>query len=362
MTEQQALGAFYYGAREYNLITFGDYTAAASDTWGAVAVGGVFRDLSDGITLGQEVSCLPKNSDRSSATDPVAIFRGGIELSKDVKPKTPNGTLAVSPSIQAAGSWNNATDYLNSSRFYPSNVQTDRYFECTKGLASWDLASSVVDFDSLYSRLSSAQSVFSAKGTSTSGVTKSIRSDGSDVKRSSIAVTAPGISYVDVNVGDYAGQILDLSIPEGSFLVINLHVGAAYGGNVFNPNGMTLGGVDWSSGQPVGTAANRVLWNVLFESSGSPSDNSLVIGVKDQDFFGSILAPTGGIDGSGSRVWGQIVSSAYTQSSNCEIHQALMQVNLTMVPEPSTIALGMGALAFGFVFWRRRQQRQHQQS
>lgn len=362
MTEQQALGSFYYGAREYNLITFGDYTAAASDTWGAVAVGGVFHDLSDGITFGQESLCLPTNSIRSSVTDPVAIIRGGIELLNNAKPKTPLGTLAVSPTIQAAGSGNNATNFLSSTRFFPGKEQGDGktgYFECTKGLASWDLASSVVAFDALSTRLGQANATFSAKSPSTSGVTKSTVNDGSSVLKSSIAVTAPGISFVDVNVGEYAGKKLDLSIPEDSFLVVNLHVGAT---NVFNPKEITLGGVDWSSGRPVGTAANRILWNVVFDGSGSPSSNSLVIGVEDHDFFGSILAPNGTVDGTGARVWGQIIANAYTQSSNFEIHQALMEVNMTMVPEPSTIALGMGALALGFVYWRRRQQRQQQQS
>ncbi len=330
MSEQQALGAFYYGAREYNLITFGDYNANGQDTWGAVAVGGNFSD-SGGITLGEKSWCAFTDTVRSSISDPFVLINGSITLASNATPKVKLGTLAINPTTVADG-------VLLSDRFRTTEAESP-YILYSQGFANWTTASSVIQFAALKDKLTSANKVFDAQ------VNTGFMTD------SSITATGTGVKYLDVNANAFNNKDLNLSVSKDAFLVINLHVNST-NGQVFSPTNVKVDGIDASNDKAlVDSSANRILWNVVFDDAAYSSLN-----VKTHDIYGSFLS-IGTIDANG-RIWGQVIANAFNQSSQYEVHQALMQVSMTMIPEPSTIALGMGALALGFVFWRRRQQQQ----
>jgi len=330
MTEQQALGSFYYGAREYNLITFGDYDANGQDTWGAVAVGGNFSD-SGSITLGEKSWCAFTNTIRSSVNDPFVLINGSITLTNGATPKVKLGTLAINPTTVADG-------VLASDRFRTTKAESP-YILYSKGFADWTAASSVIQFAALKDKLTSASRVFDDQANTGS------------MTSSSITATGTGVKYLDVKANAFNNCDLNLSVSEDAFLVINLHVSTA-NGQIFSPTNVKVDGIDASNDKALtDSSANRILWNVVFDDAAYSSLN-----VNTHDIYGSFLS-IGTIDANG-RIWGQVIADAFTQSSQYEVHQALMQVSMTMIPEPSTIALGMGALALGFVFWRRRQQHQ----
>jgi choice-of-anchor A domain-containing protein len=351
MAEQQALGSFYYGAREYNLITFGNYNANGQDTWGAVAVGGNFTD-SGGMTLENESWCLPSNSNRSSASDPSVLVAGKLTLAAGKETKINYGSFAYNPKSQ-----NSTAEYITTNkRFYPSGSDTDSTaghltLNGATTLADWATASSAIQFSSLKNSLTSA-SAYLASQTTLGGRTVPMATVNLVNSFQTVTASDKVVSYLDLKAGDYAGQQMNFVVPTTGMLVINLHVSSA--GNVFAPGNVKVDGKDGSGSS--NSSANRVLWNVVYDDT---TYSSLV--VRTGELYGSFLSPNGTIEANG-RIWGQVIADSFIQSSSYELHQALLTVDLALVPEPSTIALGMGALSLGFVYWRRRQQRQHQQS
>lgn len=341
--EQKALGAFYYGAREYNLITFGNYIANGQDTWGAVAVGGNFT-ANKGMTLVNFEWACPTNSIRSRASDPSVIVAGKIKLQDASVTNMNYGKFTYDPV-------DNGHSYFteNGTRFHPADASKETYINLKTGvsLADWSTASSVVNFGALKEQLTSANKTLGACQ-STSGIMSS--------DRTSIATQGTGVSYLSINANDFSNNDLKLSVAKDSFLVINVHVSKSAGDTLWlkNVKLAELNGADPQQNKALlNSSANRILWNVIFDDT---TYNTLK--VDTNDIYGSFLS-LGTIKANG-RIWGQVITDAYNQSTNIEIHQALMEVNLTMIPEPSTIALGMGTLALGFVFWRRYQRKTNQ--
>lgn len=336
--EETALSAFYYGAREYNLVTFGDYTSHGQDVWGSIAVGGNFTDTG-GITLLNEKWCLPRNTNRSSTSDPSVIVVGSLNFGgKETKLNFGNF---------AYNSATNPSAVISGSRLYPQGSAKDGTVgHVTINSGSFrDLATtpSVIDFTALKTKLSSAQNFLKTQSTNATAQKASVSTDGSS--KTTISATSGEVSYLDLNANQYSGKDLDFIVSDGSALVINLHVGST-AGNKFNPNNVKIDGNDGkNAGTLTVTSANRILWNVVFDDS---TYNTLV--VSTHDLYGSFLTTEGTIQANG-RIWGQVVANSFDQSAGYELHQSLLLIE---VPEPSTIALALGSMALGYAAWRRR--------
>lgn len=355
--EQQALGAFYYGAREYNLITFGDYTTSGGDTWGAVAVGG---DYYSTTTTNLSQYWQPHDSNRSNATDPSALIAGTI-YSAVTETNVQAGIIAINKNRNSGAEFKAQDQIL----YLPKDASGGEHKLVPRSsprsfggendpFANYTKYSSIVQFSTLRDKLISAQDTLFELGNKSINQVTAVDADGGKI-RYKIDVTAKGVSYLNMKTSDFSGKDLTAYVPDGSALVINLTVDS----NTFAFNKFTANYRAESQLAPeYATDANRILWNVIFDSSTPISANSLIT-PSNIPIFGSFLAPKGTIVGNGT-IFGQVIANSFTQN-NVELHQALFAVDMALVPEPSTIALGMGTLALGFVFWRRRQQRQQLQ-
>ena len=332
MTEQRALSAFYYGAREYNLITFGDYTVQGHDVWGGVAVGGNFTDTG-AFTLVNESWCRPRTTNRSSVSDPSVLIVGKLDINSGINAKVNYGDLAYNPTNNSGATITTGTQPSLTTKTGGSVTLNTP----ASGFRDLSTTSSVIDFAALKANLGSAQQFLKAQGISTT-------TQKADIIDGKISATRLGVSYLDLNANQFSGTDLNFSVAEGSTLVINLHVSAT-AGNRFAPANVKIDGVDGTSGKETFTSANRILWNVVFDDL----NYSTLVVAANNNLYGSFLTTDGTIEAN-TRIWGQVVANSYIQG-DAELHQALF---ITNVPEPSTVALGLGAMALGYAAWRRR--------
>ena len=347
MTDEQAISAFYFGSRDYNLITFGDYTLGSHGTWGGIAVGGAFTDtgkatiVEGGQYIKNAIHAIPG---RSTASDPTAIFNGKINTGEQKGVCVEIGNTATgSPGTVALNS-NVVPGYWNGSRYgigATSSTNFDSYPQIQAGgMIDLKSTASIVNFPSLKNQLSTAQATLGSKAS-----TIAYNTIGSIITATSTGAT---IDYLNFTTEQLTGKELVLSVKEGDLLVINLHV---------NSQSLSLNdfriGADANATYYTNTAANRILWNIIFADNNKDDESlTLTVGQGDQMFWGSILSTTDTIE-SLKRVTGQVIANNF-KNTETELHMALFE---TDVPEPSTIALIIGSLSLGFVFWQRRQRK-----
>lgn len=326
MTEQQALGNFYYGVREYNLITFGDYYGTGgNDTEGALAVGGDFKTTGS-ITYCQKFG--PLDSDRSRSNDPSLIVMGNIVAHSETKVGLGSAYLQDSDFTWDAtqrlytSSSSGKISFLDSSAIAPASTNIPTGF----------------NFKNLEASALDSQSYLRSIGTRNVSV-------GSD-QTLKIAVNDGTVGYYSWDATRYTTG-LELSIPEKSMLVINVDVSKL--------NTDSNGAYRMPQFNASKAGENRVLWNIY---SSDTSTSTFNLSVWSQ-LNGSVLAPNANIFAN-EVIEGQILAQSYNQLGK-EVHLALLTVDATVIPEPTTYAALLGAASLGFVFWRRRQQRpQHQ--
>jgi len=342
MTDTEAIQAFYFGSRDYNLITFGDYTLGTSGTWGGIAVGGTFTDTLGKATIVEGTpyirNAIHTIPGRSLVSDPTAIFNGKINVGtqKDVRIEVGNsGTVALNSSTVPGSSSGNQYTITGTGQLIQA-----------AGFTDLNTTTSVVNFSTLQTSLSKAQTALANSAPTLTAAEYSYSSSSAAI---TINAQGSGIDYLNINASTLNSNKLNLTVGSGDLLVINLHVDAAKLsiGEFIIDNNSELS----SSPYLTNTTANRVLWNVIFDTAGI-STLTIDSTTGAQIFWGSILSTADSII-SNDRVTGQVIANNFTNTET-ELHMALLE---TDVPEPSTVALGLGTLALGFAFWRRRQQR-----
>jgi len=345
MTDEQAIKEFYFGSREYNLITFNDYTLGSSGTWGAIAVGGTFTETTASkanfLEEGYAQNRIKGIPGRSSTSDPSVLFNGAVKFggTSGVVAEVGAGSVALNKNT-VPGYWSGSRYYIGASSVSDSAKQIQ-----AAGFVDLSTTSSVVNFASLRSTLTAAQAELAKHSTSLTGTEYS--KSGSNI---TINATGNGVDFLDITASALnSTNDLGITVSKGNLLVINLHVDAdnLSLGNFKIDSGATLA----SSHFFTNTTANRLIWNIIFDSNGI---NTLTIDHQtgDQVLWGSILSTTGSII-TKDLVAGQVISNNFTNTQT-ELHMALLE---TDIPEPSTIALVIGSLSLGFVYYRRRQRK-----
>ena len=341
MTDEQAISSFFYGSREYNLITFNDYTIGGHGTWGAVAIGGTFHNTGSNkanfLEEGYKANWIKGIPGRSSISDPSVIFNGKLDLGtgNDVRVELGGGKVAINSSI-VPGTWSGNRYTISA---------TNQQIQAPGGMVDLASSTSVVNFASLKSNLSTAQAALAIHSTSLTGAEYS--KSGSDI---TINAGGKGIDFLDVSTSALnSTSNFKVTVSKDDLLVVNLHVDSAKLsiGNFVIDNDSSLA----SSAYLTNTSANRLLWNVIFDNT-DISTLTIDLTTGSQTFWGSILSTTGSITAN-NRVTGQVIANNFTNTAT-ELHMALFE---TDVPEPSTIALIIGSLSLGFVFWQRRQRK-----
>ncbi len=350
-----ALRSYFLGVREYNLVTFGDFTrangATGTDTWGAVAVGGNFdfamTTLVNESKYSPRDTVLPDGTYRSRASDPEVLING------ELVPRVGGGSFELGnlgdKSFAINPAKNNSRFFWDSSQSrytYGTPENRGAYFvaasnpETAWTTATNNLARDGWSIDAMNPVMNRTQDLLRAHAQT--GVTITPDGDANNLK-GNVSVASGSIGYWNISTSsldDY--KVLTFDVPSNSVLVVNL---SANGGDVI-PSSLQTAVLNGSE--------SRILWNISMTPSSNQSyASTLTFEGSSLVFWGSVLAPD--VDIVGNRIiQGQVLANSFALGNN-ELHMAYFQPTMDLViPEPATCAAIAGGLALAFAVWRKR--------
>ncbi|MBI2512865.1 MAG: choice-of-anchor A family protein [Opitutae bacterium] len=339
----QALAAYDYYARDYNVVTFGNLTLNSTHTDAGIAVGG-------NLTVGGSVISMQS----TASTDPALYVNGQIALTGSSQF---NNGYASTPNLSNALTWtynpgNNQfqralTDGVNSLSYNTTDAQAYADPRTVAAPNGWSWSTTQNSLISASSTLASA-SATGAIGVSGQNLTFTSSASGVTVFNLDASKIVNGI--YDANSDGIFDQNtervsnLSLNLAADQYFVVNLTNATSASGSSALFSGVNVN---------AGTNNTQLLWNIIPDANTGTSD-ILTLG---SNFYGSILAPLVDIQSNGYYTNGQLVANSLTQTG-AEIHYAsgyTAPISFSPVPEPSTYAIIASALcAVGFVWQRRR--------
>lgn len=340
---EQALAAYDYYVRDYNVLTFGNLTLNGTHTDAGIAVGG-------NLTVGGSVISMQS----SASTNPALYVNGQISLTGSSQFN--NGYVSA-PNLSNALTWtynpaNNQyqrglTDGANTLSYNSSHAQTYVDPRTVAAPDGWNWATAQSALTNASSTLASASATGSL-GVSGQNLTFTSNASGVTVFNLDASKIVNGI--FDAN----NDGIFDQNTERVSNLSVNLAADQYFVVNLTNATSAS-GSSALFSGINVNAGSNntQLLWNIIPDANTGTSD-ILALG---SNLYGSILAPLVDVQSNGYYTNGQLAANSFTQTG-AEVHYAggySAPVSFSPVPEPSTYAIIASALcAVGFIWQRRR--------
>lgn len=340
---EQALAAYDYYVRDYNVVTFGNLTLNGTHTDAGIAVGG-------NLTVGGSVISMQS----SASTNPALYVNGQITLTGSSQFN--NGYVSA-PNLSNALAWtynpaNNQyqrglTDGANTLSYNSSHAQTYVDPRTVAAPDGWNWATAQSTLTNASSTLASASATGSL-GVSGQNLTFTSNASGVTVFNLDASKIVNGI--FDAN----NDGIFDQNTERVSNLSVNLAADQYFVVNLTNATSAS-GSSALFSGINVNAGSNntQLLWNIIPDANTGTSD-ILALG---SNLYGSILAPLVDVQSNGYYTNGQLAANSFTQAG-AEVHYAggySAPVSFSPVPEPSTYAIIASALcAVGFIWQRRR--------
>ncbi|HLP26631.1 MAG TPA: collagen-binding domain-containing protein [Acidobacteriota bacterium] len=341
---EQALAAYDYYVRDYNVVTFGNLTLNGTHTDAGIAVGG-------NLTVGGSVISMQS----SASTNPALYVNGQITLAGNAQI---NRGFVSTPNLSNSLTWTydpqnnqNQRSLTNGTYTLSYNTQDAQTYVDPRTVAAptgWNWSTAQSALINASSTLASA----TANGTANiSGQTLTFTSNGSGIVVFNLDASKIVNGIYDINGDGFFDQNnerlsnIQANLAADQYFVVNvLNATSADGSKVL------FDGVNNFSS---GTNNDQLLWNIIPDSNSGTAD-ILTLGTN---FYGSILAPLVDVNSNNRYLNGQFVGNSLVQTS-AEIHYAegySAPVSFSPVPEPSTYAIIASALcAAGFVWHRRR--------
>lgn len=347
---EQALAAYDYYTRNYNVVTFGNLTLNGTHTDGGIAVGGNLT-VSNGAIIAMQDS-------PSIGTDPSVYVNGQITLAGNAQI---NRGYVSTPNLSNSLTWTydpqnnqNQRSLTNGTYTLSYNTQDAQAYVDPRTIAAptnwnWSTAQSAL------TNASATLAAATVNGTATiSGQTLTFTSNGSGIVVFNLDASKIVNGIYDIN-GD---GFFDQNNERLSNIQANLNADQYFVVNVLNATSADGSKVlfDGVNNFSSGTNNDQLLWNIIPDSNSGTAD-ILTLGTN---FYGSILAPLVDVQSNNRYLNGQFVGNSLVQTS-AEIHYAdgyAAPVSFSPVPEPSTYAIIASALcAAGFVWQRSRSRR-----
>ncbi len=344
---EQALAAYDYYTRNYNVVTFGNLTLNGTHTDGGIAVGGNLT-VSNGAIIAMQDS-------PSIGSDPSLYVNGQITLAGNAQI---NRGYVSTPNLSNSLTWTydpqnnqNQRSLTNGTYTLSYNTQDAQAYVDPRTIAApagwnWSTAQSAL------TNASATLAAATANGTATiSGQTLTFTSNGSGIVVFNLDASKIVNGIYDIN-GD---GFFDQNNERLSNIQANLNADQYFVVNVLNATSADGSKVlfDGVNNFSSGTNNDQLLWNIIPDSNSGTAD-ILTLGTN---FYGSILAPLVDVQSNNRYLNGQFVGNSLVQTS-AEIHYAdgyAAPVSFSPVPEPSTYAIIASALcAAGFIWHRRR--------
>jgi choice-of-anchor A domain-containing protein len=346
---EQALAAYDYYTRNYNVVTFGNLTLNGTHTDGGIAVGGNLT-VSNGAIIAMQDS-------PSIGADPALYVNGQITLAGNAQF---NRGYAATPNLANSLTWtydpaNNQNQRALTNGTYTLSYNTSdaqAYVDPRSAAApaGWNWSTAQAALIDASAKLAAA----TVNGTATiSGQTLTFTSTGSGVVVFNIDANKIVNGIYDIN-GD---GFFDQNTERLSNIQANLNADQYFVVNVLNATSADGSKVlfDGVNNFSSGTNNDQLLWNIIPDSNSGTAD-ILTLGTN---FYGSILAPLVDVNSNNRYLNGQFVGNSLVQTS-AEIHYAegySAPVSFSPVPEPGTYALVASALCAAGFFWHRRRSR-----
>lgn len=347
---EQALAAYDYYSRNYNVVTFGNLSLNGTHTDGGIAVGGNLT-VSNGAIIAMQDS-------PSIGSDPALYVNGQITLAGNAQF---NRGYAATPNLSNSLTWtynpgNNQfqrslTNGTYTLSYNTSDAQAYVDPRTVSAPSGWNWATAQADLINASATLAAA----TANGTATiAGQTLTFTSNSSGVVVFNLDASKIVNGLYDLNNDGF----FDQNTERLSNIQANLNADQYFVVNVLNATSADGSKVlfDGVNNFNSGTNNDHLLWNIIPDANTGTGD-ILNLGTN---FYGSILAPLVDVQSNNHYLNGQFVGSSLTQTS-AEIHYAggyAAPVSFSPVPEPSAYAVVIGVLGgIGFVWHRRRSQR-----
>lgn len=344
---EQALAAYDYYTRNYNVVTFGNLTLNGTHTDGGIAVGGNLT-VSNGAIIAMQDS-------PSIGSDPSVYVNGQITLAGNAQI---NRGFVSTPNLSNSLTWTydpqnnqNQRSLTNGTYTLSYNTQDAQAYVDPRTVAApagWNWATAQNALVSASSTLANATANGSA---AIAGQTLTFTSNGSGIVVFNLDASKIVNGIYDIN-GD---GFFDQNTERISNIQANLAADQYFVVNVLNATSADGSKVlfDGVNNFSSGTNNDQLLWNIIPDSNSGTAD-ILNLGTN---FYGSILAPLVDVQSNNRYLNGQFVGNSLVQTS-AEIHYAdgyTAPVSFSPVPEPSTYAIIASALcAAGFIWQRRR--------
>lgn len=345
---EQALAAYDYYTRNYNVVTFGNLTLNGTHTDGGIAVGGNLT-VSNGAIIAMQDS-------PSIGSDPSLYVNGQITLAGNAQI---NRGFVSTPNLSNSLTWTydpqnnqNQRSLTNGTYTLSYNTQDAQAYVDPRTIAApsgWNWATAQSALINASSTLANATANGSA---SIAGQTLTFTSNGSGIVVFNLDASKIVNGIYDINGDGFFDQNnerisnIQANLAADQYFVVNvLNATSADGSKVL---------FDGVNNFNAGTNNDQLLWNIIPDSNSGTAD-ILTLGTN---FYGSILAPLVDVNSNNRYLNGQFVGNSLVQTS-AEIHYAdgyTAPVSFSPVPEPSTYAIIASALcAAGFIWQRRRQ-------
>lgn len=344
---QQALAAYDYYTRNYNVVTFGNLSLNGTHTDGGIAVGGNLT-VNNGAIIAMQDS-------PSIGSDPALYVNGQITLAGNAQL---NRGYAATPNLSNSLTWtydpaNNQTQRGLTNGTYTLSYNTadaQAYVDprTLAGPSGWNWSTAQTALINASATLAAA----TANGTaSIVGQTLTFASSASGVVVFDLDASKIVNGYYDFNNDGFFDpnterlSNIQANLNTDQYFVINVRNATSADGSKILFDGVN----NFSSG----TNNEQLLWNIIPDNNPNTAD-ILNLGTN---FYGSILAPLVDVQSNNRYLNGQFVGNSLTQTS-AEIHYAngyTAPVSFSPVPESSTYAIVFGVLGgIGFVWHRRR--------
>ncbi|MBX3735754.1 MAG: choice-of-anchor A family protein [Candidatus Didemnitutus sp.] len=347
---EQALAAYDYYTRNYNVVTFGNLSLNGTHTDGGIAVGGNLT-VSNGSIIAMQDS-------PSIGSDPSLYVNGQIILAGNAQF---NRGYAATPNLSNSLTWtydpqNNQNQRALTNGTYTLSYNTSdaqayvdpRTLSAPAGW-NWSTAqSALID-------ASATLAAATVNGTATiAGQTLTFTSNSSGVVVFNIDASKIVNGIYDINNDGFYDQNnerlsnIQANLNADQYFVVNVTNATSADGSKILFDGVN----NFNSG----TNNDHLLWNIIPDGNSGTAD-ILNLGTN---FYGSILAPLVDVQSNNRYLNGQFVGNSLTQTS-AEIHYAggySAPVSFSPVPEPSAYAVLIAVLGgVGFVWHRRRSHR-----
>lgn len=347
---EQALAAYDYYSRNYNVVTFGNLSLNGTHTDGGIAVGGNLT-VNNGAIMAMQDS-------PSIGSDPALYVNGQITLAGNAQF---NRGYAATPNLSNSLTWtydpgNNQNQRALTNGTYTLSYNTtdaQAYVDprTVSGPAGWNWSTAQSALIDASATLAAA----TVNGTATiQGQTLTFTSNGSGVVVFNIDANKIVNGIYDINNDGFFDQNterlsnIQANLNADQYFVVNVRNATSTDGSK-----ILFDGVNNFNG---GTNNEHLLWNIIPDANTGTAD-ILNLGTN---FYGSILAPLVDVQSNNRYLNGQFVGNSLTQTS-AEIHYAngySAPVSFSPVPEPSAYAVVIAVLGgVGFVWHRRRSRR-----